>query len=281
MARFANRNGRFVALSAGGCVDIERATNGRFSSIPERIFEDWEEFLAWLAANELPPGEPFDAGELDAPSPRPRQVFGIGLNYRQHAEESRQPIPDEPLVFAKFPTAITGPTSTISLSGKTVDWEAEVVVVMGRRAHRVPASEAWTYVAGITAGQDVSDRERQWKPRELPQFNLGKSYPGYGPIGPVLATPDEYSNKDDISLTCLLNGEVVQKASTGDLIFSVPALIEHLSSIVPLLPGDLIFTGTPAGIGATMRPPRFLTESDELRTSVEGAGEMCHHFVSE
>ncbi|MFD7003874.1 fumarylacetoacetate hydrolase family protein [Streptomyces mirabilis] len=149
----------------------------------------------------------------------------------------------------------------------------------GDRARRVSAADAWSHVAALTVGQDISDRDTQNRPETYPQFGLGKSHPGYSPIGPVLVTPDEFDDPDDIELGCLLNGQEVQKSSTSDLIFSVPQLIEYLSGILTLLPGDLIFTGTPSGVGTVMDPPRYLTSSDEITSWATGIGTMSHTFT--
>jgi 2-keto-4-pentenoate hydratase/2-oxohepta-3-ene-1,7-dioic acid hydratase in catechol pathway len=277
--KIANLNGRLVLLDGERSVDVERSSGGRFSSDPARVYEQWTQFVEWARTQDVSGGEPVVAERLGAPSPRPYQVFGIGVNYRTHAEEVGWPIPEVPLVFTKFPSSVAGPFGEIELSGPRVDWEVEVVVVIGEGGRRIPASEAWKHVAGITAGQDVSDRDTQQLPAANPQFNLGKSYPGYASIGPVLVTPDEYADVDDIALTCSLNGEQIQSSSTSDLIFSVSELIEYLSGIVTLLPGDLIFTGTPSGVGLVMNPPRFLTPKDEIVSWVAGVGTMRHTFA--
>ena len=277
--KFANRDGRAVVLNDERLIDVERASGGRFPADPARLFEQWSPFVEWARAQDFGAGEPYDIEELGAPSPRPFQVFGIGTNYRQHAEEVGWALPEVPLVFTKFPSSVAGPFGRIELSGPRVDWEVEVVVVIGEGGHRIPAAQAWSRVAGITAGQDISDRDAQMLPAANPQYSLGKSFPGYASIGPVLATPDEYDDIDDIALTCSLNGQEVQNSSTADLIFPVAELIEYLSAIVTLLPGDLIFTGTPSGIGTVMDPPRFLTAKDELVSWVAGAGRMRHTFA--
>lgn len=187
-------------------------------------------------------------------------------------------LPEFPSAFTKFPSCIAGSNGDIHLPSAHVDWEVEVVAVIGRPAHHVRAGDAWSYIAGLTIGQDLSEREVQFRP-PLPQFSLGKSYPGFGPIGPVLVTPDEFDDPDDLELSCTLNGEVVQRSRTSDLIFSVPALVESLSGIVPLLPGDVIFTGTPSGVGSGRKPPRYLAPGDILVSAVEGIGSMWHRAV--
>ena len=149
-------------------------------------------------------------------------------------------------MFTKWASCLTGPVTTVELpKGGHTDWEVELVVVMGRFAYRVAQEQAWDHVAGVTVGQDLSERITQFR-EPSPQFSLGKSLPGFGPTGPWLVTPDELEDRDDLELGCAINGEQMQKGRTGDFVFSVPALISKLSQKIPLLPGDILFTGTPA-----------------------------------
>jgi 2-keto-4-pentenoate hydratase/2-oxohepta-3-ene-1,7-dioic acid hydratase in catechol pathway len=226
-------------------------------------------------------GVPFDRAALGSPAPAPRQVFGVGLNYRSHAAESGFAVPDQaPPVFTKFPSCITGPYGEIALPpGGHTDWEVELVAVIGRHAWQVPAGEGWAHVAGLAVGQDISERIVQMA-GPSPQFSLGKSFPGFGPVGPWLVTVDEFADPDDLELGCSLNGEQMQKARTSDLIFGVPQLVAQLSAVLPLLPGDVIFTGTPAGVGLGRSPQRWLAPGDELRSYVEGIGSLHHHFTA-
>lgn len=151
-------------------------------------------------------------------------------------------------------------------------------MVLGVEAHHVDESEGWSLVAGVTVGQDISDRRLQLS-GSPPQFSLGKSFPGFSPLGPVVVTPDGLDDKDDLALGCEVNGELMQQGRTSELIFSVPKLIAYLSAITPLLPGDLIFTGTPAGVGHRRNPPRYLQPGDVLRSFVSGIGEIQQSFV--
>jgi 2,4-diketo-3-deoxy-L-fuconate hydrolase len=276
--RIANLNGRLSLISQGRAVDVERASAGGFTSDPHAVYARWDEFTEWANALSTEDARPFDVASLGAPSPAPAQVFGIGLNYRDHAAEAGLGLPDEPTVFTKFASSLTGPYGEIELPVPTVDWEVELVAVVGRRAWRVSAEHGWAHVAGLTIGQDLSDRTLQMA-GPAPQFSLGKSRPGFGPIGPWLVTPDEFDNPDDLALSCAINGESVQKSRTSQLIFSVPELISRLSAILPLLPGDVIFTGTPAGVGVARTPQRFLVAGDELVSTIEGIGELRHRFV--
>lgn len=279
--RIATVNHRACLIERGGAVDVHAASDGRFGPDPASVFEQWTEFTAWAADARLPEPEEFAPDLLGSPSPAPRQVFGIGLNYREHAAESGFAQPQgAPPVFAKFASCVTGPFGEIELPpGGHTDWEVELVAVIGLKAVRVAAADAWRYVAGLAVGQDLSERILQLA-ADPPQFGLGKSYPGFGPVGPWLVTPDEFENPDDLELGCSIDGEPVQKGRTGDLIFSVPELVELLSAVTPLLPGDLIFTGTPQGVGLGRDPQRWLAAGEELTSYVEGIGEMRHRFVA-
>ncbi|WP_331766544.1 fumarylacetoacetate hydrolase family protein [Embleya sp. NBC_00896] len=280
--RIANLSGRLVLLHEGKAVDVERASAGRFGPDPQAVYERWAEFRAWAADAE--PGDTgvsFAPADLGSPAPAPRQVLAVGLNYRDHAAESGFAVPQGlPPVFTKFATSVTGPVTDVRLpEGGHTDWEVELVAVVGRRAHQVSAADAWGHVAGLAVGQDISERIAQLA-GPAPQFSLGKSFPGFAPIGPWLVTPDEFENPDDLELRCAINGEQVQKGRTRDLIFSVPALIAGLSAVLPLLPGDVIFTGTPAGVGLGRNPQRWLAEGDELVSTIEGIGELRQRFTS-
>jgi 2,4-didehydro-3-deoxy-L-rhamnonate hydrolase len=278
--RVINVDGRLAIERAGGAVDVERASAGEFSSKPQDALDRWDDFRGWADRLENVEGEPFDPAQLRAPVGRPRQIFAIGLNYRAHAEESGVELPDTPMVFTKFASSIAGPYDEIVLPPGNVDWEAELVAVIGRRAESVPQAGAWEHVAGLTAGQDLSERALQIKPPAPQQFSLAKSHPGFSPLGPALVTPDEFANPDDLEIECRVDGEQMQKARTDDLIFSVPALVAYLSSILPLLPGDLIFTGTPSGVGFARDPQRYLEAGEEITTFIEGIGTMRHKMVA-
>ena len=165
------------------------------------------------------------------PAPRPEEVFGIGANYRAHAAEGGLEVPEWPMVFTKYVSSFASATGVITLPTDTVDWEVELVVVVGRTAFHVPAEHGWSYVAGLTLGQDLSERTTQLL-GQLPQMSMGKSFPGFSPTGPYLVTPEEFDDPDNLQLSCLLDGDVVQKASTADLVHSVPTLIAELSSVL-------------------------------------------------
>ncbi|MFI5756310.1 fumarylacetoacetate hydrolase family protein [Streptomyces sp. NPDC051569] len=275
--RTANVAGRLVLRKDDGWIDVERASGGRFAAEPQEIFERWDEFQAWAEGAEGP-SVAVDESDLLSPVPSPRQILAVGLNYRDHADESGFAVPETPPVFTKFVSSVTGPYGDITLPDGSVDWEVELVAVIGRHAWQVSRDEAWEHVAGLTVGQDLSERELQLS-GPVPQFSLGKSHPGFAPLGPCLVTPDEFGNRDDLELGCSVNGEEVQKGRTSQLIFSVPDLIARLSGVLPLLPGDVIFTGTPAGVGMGRTPKRFLADGDELVSHVEGIGTLRHRLV--
>ncbi|MER5795330.1 fumarylacetoacetate hydrolase family protein [Streptomyces sp. NPDC001980] len=279
--RIGNLSGRLTLFTEQGAVDVEKASGGRFGPEPQAAYQVWEDFLDWGKDAEPSGASAFDPADLESPAPAPPQLFGVGVNYREHAEETKLDTPDKfPPVFTKFRTSISGPVTTVTLpEGGHTDWEVELVVVIGRRAERVSVADAWSYVAGLTVGQDISERIRQIE-GPAPQFSLGKSLPGFAPIGPWVVTVDEFENPDDLELGCAIDGETVQHSRTSNLIFSVPQLIEGLSATLALLPGDVIFTGTPAGVGIGRNPPRWLQPGEELVSYITGIGELRQRFVS-
>jgi len=279
--RIANLSGRLVLILGGRAVDVWQASEGRFEPDPQAVYDRWADFRAWAAQADLPAGTEFAAADLGAPAPAPRQLLAAGLNYRDHAGESGFEVPEGlPPVFTKFASSITGPVTTVRLpAGGHTDWEIELVAVIGARAWRVAESDAWRHVAGLTVGQDLSERISQLA-GPAPQFSLGKSLPGFTPLGPCLVTPDEFADPDDLGLRATVNGEEVQKARTSELIFPVPVLVSRLSHRLPLLPGDVIFTGTPAGVGLARNPQRWLADGDELVSTIEGIGELRQRFAA-
>jgi 2-keto-4-pentenoate hydratase/2-oxohepta-3-ene-1,7-dioic acid hydratase in catechol pathway len=275
--RVANLNGRVTLLHGRDeFVDVERASGGRFTSDPQAVYERWDEFVAW--AGEAGGGESAGGASFEAPVPRPRQVFALALNYAMHAEEAGLELPPMPLTFTKFPSCITGPDAVVPVATDRVDWEVELVVVIGRRAFEVGAADAWDHVAGLTIGQDLSARDVQMI-GSPPQFSLGKSFPGFGPTGPWLVTPNELTDRDDLAVGCAVNGEQMQHDRTSSMLFGVAEIVARLSAICSLLPGDLIFTGTPAGVGNRMDPPRYLRPGDELVSTIEGIGSITTRFA--
>lgn len=214
---------------------------------------------------------------LLAPTPTPEKIICIGLNYRDHAIETGADIPTEPVVFSKFNTSIIGHGDAIELPSvsQQVDYEAELVVVLGKEAKRVSVDRAMDHVFGYTCGHDVSARDWQ-KGRPGGQWLLGKTFDTFAPLGPCVVLAREIMNPGDVRVQMLINGELVQDSTTAQLIFDIPTLISHLSQIMTLRPGDLIFTGTPPGVGAARKPPVFLSDGDICTVSIEGIGSLTN-----
>lgn len=290
--RIANLAGRATLVSGSTGLDVEAASDGRFGADPQGVWSDWAGFVAWAGTLDVPghpDAQPFDERDLLAPVPRPSQVFAIGLNYADHAAEASMELPENPLVFTKFPSSLTGADATVRLTGDRVDWEAELVVVIGRGGRDIPKDEAWDAVAGLTVGQDISDRTVQnWgKPA---QFSLGKSFENYAPTGPAVVTLDELraAGHDPAALRihCEIADEpggaprTLQDGTTADLIFPVDELVARLSAIIELRPGDIIFTGTPAGVGLGRTPQVFLQPGQRLTTEIEGLGTIRQTFIA-
>ena len=275
--KLANLDGRAALVLGDEVADIATASHGRFGPDPMGLYDDWDAFRDFAATVTAGTGS-FVEADLRNPVPRPRQVFAIGLNYRSHAEESGVALPEVPIVFTKFPASLAGPFDNIEVVGDATDWEVELVVVIGRTADRVDEADAWTHVAGLTIGQDISDRHLQFAAGS--QFSMGKSRRGYGPIGPWIVTPDDLDDPNDLALGCSVDGEKLQDARTSDLIFGVPRLVSELSAVLPLLTGDVIFTGTPGGVGVVRKPPRFLQPGSTLETWIEGIGTIRNRIVT-
>ena len=269
-----------IVAEDGTLIDLERVSGGRFSSDPMSAINRWSELAElapeWIAAGG---GSMVDPVELGPCVPRPSKVFGIGLNYRAHAAETGREPPTEPLVFTKFPSCLTGPAATVELRGDTVDWEVELVVVIGPGGRDIAAEDAHRHIIGYCVGQDLSDRTSQ-RAGAQPQFSMAKSYDGYGPIGPALVSADAVTDPEDLAIHCELNGDRVQDARTSDLIFGVAELVERLSAVCTLVPGDLIFTGTPAGVGIGRTPPMYLSPGDVLVSTIDGIGQITTRFTN-
>ena len=272
--RLASVEGRAQLVRGDRLLDVERGSGGRFPAEPMAALACWDGLRDWgsgLAAERF--DAPADRTRFDAPVPRPAKVFAIGLNYRAHAEEAGLEIPKAPMVFTKFPSCLAGPFARVPLSSGFVDYEAELVVVIGRRLKGVAADRALDVVAGYCAGQDISDRKLQFSDKPA-QFSLGKSLDGFGPIGPEVVSLDALGDPNDLEITCEVGTERLQHARTTDMIFPVPELVAYLSRFCTLEPGDLIFTGTPAGIGSVRTPRRYLQPGETIRTIIEGIGTL-------
>ena len=238
------------------------------------------EKLTALAAVDLSRMPLVDKGaRLGAPVTGTRQFVAIGLNYRKHAEESGHPIPTEPVIFTKATTCISGPNDDVLLPQGSVatDWEIELGFVMGRTASQVSVADALGYVAGYCLANDVS--ERDWQIKRNGQWGKGKSFPTFGPIGPWLVTADELPDPQTIPVELQVNGVVKQSSNTSDMIFSVAEIVSYLSQFMTLLPGDLVITGTPAGVGLGMKPPQFVKSGDVMTLSAGPLGTQSQKVV--
>jgi 2-keto-4-pentenoate hydratase/2-oxohepta-3-ene-1,7-dioic acid hydratase in catechol pathway len=278
--RVAVADGRVLLAVGGRGVDVEHASGGAIPPDPDLMLAHWDQLHELSRSVTVAADSPeLSSLRLEAPVPRARQVFGIALNYGAHADESGFERPPIPPTFTKFPSCIAGPNDDLPLPSAKVDWEVELVAVIGRAGQRIAREDAWSHVAGLTVGQDFSEREVQLRP-PAPQFSLGKSFPGFGPLGPTLVSVDEFADPDDLELGCTVNGIEVQRSRTSEMIFSVPELIASLSAIVPLGVGDLIFTGTPEGVGFARTPAWFLAPGDEVVSWIENIGEIRNTCTS-
>jgi 2-keto-4-pentenoate hydratase/2-oxohepta-3-ene-1,7-dioic acid hydratase in catechol pathway len=251
-------------IDASGCAD----------DYDEAFFgsDGLERLVRWLAHDGAAAPVVPDDVRLGPPICRPSKIVCVGLNYRDHARESGMAIPDEPVLFFKATSAIVGPNDDVIIpkSGTKVDWEVELAVVIGRGAAYVERERALEHVAGYVLHNDYSERAFQLE--RGGQWVKGKSCDTFAPLGPFLATPDEIPDVHDLPLWLKLNGETKQCGSTRDLIFDVPTLVSYISQFMTLLPGDMISTGTPAGVGLGQRPPRYLVAGDEVELGIEGLG---------
>jgi 2-keto-4-pentenoate hydratase/2-oxohepta-3-ene-1,7-dioic acid hydratase in catechol pathway len=274
----ANLDGRAQLVVGDHLTDVERGSGKRFSADPMAVLREWDAFRDW-AAGVRDSDQALDESRLGPPVPRPAKVFGIGVNYRSHAEEAKMQLPKQPMVFTKFPNCLVGPRADVVLPSAFVDWEAELVVVIGRGGRRIPAERALEHVAGYAAGQDISDRKVQFSDNP-PQFSIGKSFDTFGPLGPAVVALDAFANPNDLAITCDVDQWRVQDARTSDMIFAVPELVAYLSNACTLEPGDLIFTGTPSGVGSTRDPRRYLKAGETITTTIAGVGSLVNRCVA-
>ena len=221
-----------------------------------------------------------DEIRLLAPLSNPPRIFAIGLNYRDHAAETKMALPSAPVVFFKLPTAIIGPGDAIVLPENSAepDYEAELAFIIGKGGYRIPAAAWREHVYGFTIINDVSARDVQ---RATSQWSLAKSFPTYCPMGPAIVTADEIADPHQLAISLSINGETLQDSNTRELIFKIPELIEYISSITPLLPGDIVSTGTPSGVGMGRTPQRWLKPGETVTVTIEGLGSLTNPVVAE
>ena len=263
-------------LTEHGTQDI----SGSDPSLPESVLElitRWREFESRIANLARKLGPSHETLRLRCPLDRPGKILCIGLNYRDHAIETGAPIPVEPIVFCKMPTAMIGPEDPILLPAVSheVDYEAELVVVIGTPVKHASAEQAASAIFGYSVGHDVSARDWQ-KGKPGKQWFLGKSFDNFAPLGPAIATTDEIRDPCKLAIRCWLNGQLVQDSNTRELIFSPIHLVQYLSQVMTLLPGDVIYTGTPSGVGVARTPPVFLKPNDRVEIEIEGIGRLAN-----
>lgn len=268
------KNGQLVAIEGDNMVPLDELEfNGTMldliqadESILDILMKEFEKAKKKSLKDEV----------FDAPYRNPSKIIAIGLNYVDHASESKMELPKNPLVFTKFPSSIISATDTILIPEKLtdkVDYEVELGVIVGKKAKNVPLDEALSYVFGYTVLNDISARNLQFSDK---QWVRAKSLDTFCPLGPVIVTRDEVSDPQNLHLTCSVNGKVLQDDNTSSMIFSVADLISQVSEYFTLEPGDLIATGTPSGVGFSRKPPVFLKKGDTVKSSIEGIGELVN-----
>ena len=280
--RLANLKGRaqFIVgdIASPRAIDVAVASKNSLSADPMLCFAHWDSLKKLAATLDISAGTPVAIADLSCPVPQPRQMFAVGLNYRQHAAEMGSPLPPLPLVFAKFQSSLNSPTGNIEILSDTVDYESELVIIIGKGGRHIDEDAAWDHIAGLCAGQDVSDRGLQYMGTP-PQFSLGKSRVGYSPIGPWVTDMTNNDKRDDLQLGCTVNGEQRQNTQTSDMIFGIAHIVAYMSTIVELFPGDVIYTGSPFGVGHGRKPQVYLKPGDVVETTLEGVGTITNRCI--
>ena len=270
-------NNRSALVQGEAFFDLATITNGAVSSDPMKAIQN-SHLLHHYAAQlgDYKPSGIIAEANLCAPIPRPRNSFGVGLNYQLHVEEAASKTPNTPMVFTKFPSSINGPTDDVIMRSDECDYEGELLVVIGNDGKDIAKEDAWSHILGLSVGQDFSDRGVQYKDQPA-QFNLGKSFDTFGPTGPYLVSTDSFTDPNDLEIVTRVNGDVRQSDRTSNMIFDIPTLISYISSIASLSVGDIIFSGTPEGVG--FRNGSFLKDGDIVETTIKGIGTMRNKCV--
>tara|TARA_Y100000768_G_scaffold351611_1_gene302642 strand:- start:297 stop:1130 length:834 start_codon:yes stop_codon:yes gene_type:complete len=270
-------NNRSALVQGEAFFDLATITNGAVSSDPMKAIQN-SHLLHHYAAQlgDYKPSGIIAEANLCAPIPRPRNSFGVGLNYQLHVEEAASKTPNTPMVFTKFPSSINGPTDDVIMRSDECDYEGELLVVIGNDGKDIAKEDAWSHILGLSVGQDFSDRGVQYKDQPA-QFNLGKSFDTFGPTGPYLVSTDSFTDPNDLEIVTRVNGDVRQSDRTSNMIFDIPTLISYISSITSLSVGDIIFSGTPEGVG--FRNGSFLKDGDIVETTIKGIGTMRNKCV--
>jgi 2-keto-4-pentenoate hydratase/2-oxohepta-3-ene-1,7-dioic acid hydratase in catechol pathway len=263
-------------------VDLHDADPSLPRTMPELLAGGSPMLARAAGAAERAPGIAPGNVKLLAPVPAPQKVICVGLNYADHARETGKELPIEPIIFSKFATAVAAHGDAIVLPtlSRQVDYEAELVAVIGRGGRRIPLESALDHVAGYCCGHDVSARDWQLR-KPGGQWLLGKSFDGFAPFGPELVTADEVGDTGNLRIQLRINGNTMQDSTTAQLIFPVAELIAYVSGVCTLAPGDVIFTGTPPGVGAARKPPVFLQPGDKVEVEIERIGTLRNTVVAE
>ncbi len=278
----AEQGVRAAAIRGDEYVDLQAADAELPTSISDLLAGGHKLLERAVKAAERGKGIPQQSVRLAAPIPAPQKVLCVGLNYADHARETGKEAPAEPVIFNKFATAVRGDGEAIVLPrlSREVDYEAELVAVIGRGGRHIPRASALDHVAGYCCGHDVSARDWQLR-KPGGQWLLGKSFDGFAPMGPALVTADEVGETGDLRIQLRLNGQVMQDSTTAQLIFSVAELVSYISGVCTLTPGDVIFTGTPPGVGVARKPPVFLQPGDTVEIEIERVGVLRNSVVEE
>jgi 2-keto-4-pentenoate hydratase/2-oxohepta-3-ene-1,7-dioic acid hydratase in catechol pathway len=274
LATFQGEGGpRTGAIVGDAVVDLHAADAAVPATMRELLAQGDEGLKRAAAAAARGQRRPLKEVKLLAPVPDPQKIICVGLNYADHAAESGTAVGEEPVIFSKFPTTICNPDDPIRLPkiGADVDYEAELVVVIGRGGKNIPRQNALQHVAGYCCGHDVSARDWQ-KGKPGGQWTLGKGFDTFAPLGPWIVTPDEAGDVNNLRIQLRLNGRTMQDSSTKQLVFKVDYLVSYISNVITLLPCDLIYTGTPPGVGAARKPPVFMKAGDVAEVVIEGLG---------
>ncbi len=280
--RIANVDGRAVIVLDEGFVDIAAVSNGRFAASTREVLGQLEDLQSWFALESPTVTEAIAADQLERSGrlgpvvDTPSQIFAVGLNYRTHAAEMGLTPPSQPMIFAKFASCLAGANATFPIVSPRTDWEAELVLVVGRGGRDIAVGDALGSLAGYCVGQDVSDRDLQMSGSPA-QFSLGKSHRNFAPVGPWITTRDEVPDPNDLEIECRVNGVTFQDSTTHDMVFHVPEIVSYVSTVCELRPGDLIFTGSPHGVGQGQKPPVFLRSGDDVVTTIAGLGTLRNH----
>ena len=278
---------RLVTFTTGDDARAGLAVDDQIINLASSGYEDVLSFLeagdaAVVTAEDLVanPREVFSRSDVEllAPVPTPQKFICIGLNYLDHAIESGVEVPATPIIFTKYNNAVIGPGQPIELPSVSdqVDYEAEFAFVIGKRGKNIRAEDWEEYVFGYTIVHDVSARDWQMA---TSQWTIGKTLDTFGPMGPELVSKDEITDPHNLRISLELNGQVLQDSNTSQLIFNIPALVEHLSKVMTLLPGDIVSTGTPPGVGMARKPPIFMKPGDDVAITIEGIGELRNPVV--